>query len=320
MNNKPSVTIYTDGGADPNPGPGGWAAILIHDATGRVREMAGGEPDTTNNRMELWAAIQALAALKQPCTVRLVTDSEYLQRGITRHIGDWMAKGFKRVKNADLWQRLVETMTGHDVAWEWVKGHTGNRWNERADALATQQIRILRGEERAPGAPPDAEITLIVSAQPALKAWAALVRHAGSEHLMVGYEEEATSNQLDILAAREALRSLPDGIAVQVSSMSDYLRNGASQWIKAWKKRGWLTKGGEPVKNRELWEALEAELEVREVTWPAVKDDPAYEAVFEELARRAQEEFEEMYGAPGGQAAPDSADPVSRDLFADDLE
>ena len=138
-----AVTIYTDGGCHGNPGPGGWGAILIY--KGRERELFGGEPNTTNNRMELTAAIAALETLKWGCSVDLHTDSQYLRNGITEWIGGWKAKGWKTaqnkpVKNADLWQRLDAARQRHQVRWHWVRGHAGHPENERADKLAQRAI------------------------------------------------------------------------------------------------------------------------------------------------------------------------------------
>jgi ribonuclease HI len=136
------VTIYTDGGCDPNPGVGGWAAVLLHGGT--TRELSGGEDATTNNRMELTAAIRALEALKQPCKVEIYTDSQYVQRGITEWIAGWKRKGWRRrggaVKNVDLWQALDALAGEHKVTWKWVRGHDGNHYNEICDELASQEI------------------------------------------------------------------------------------------------------------------------------------------------------------------------------------
>jgi ribonuclease HI len=137
------VEIFTDGACRGNPGPGGWAAILRY--RGVERELAGGEAMTTNNRMEMSAAIAALEALKRPCRVRLHTDSQYLRDGITRWLPAWKARGWrtadkKPVKNIDLWQRLDEAAAPHQVAWLWVRGHAGHPENERADALARAQV------------------------------------------------------------------------------------------------------------------------------------------------------------------------------------
>ena len=140
---KSAVTIYTDGGCHGNPGPGGWAALLMY--KGREREIYGGEPLTTNNRMELMGAIAALEALTRGCSVDLYTDSQYLRTGITEWIAGWKANGWKTaqkkpVKNADLWQRLDAARVPHEVRWHWVRGHAGHPENERVDKLTQRAI------------------------------------------------------------------------------------------------------------------------------------------------------------------------------------
>jgi len=137
------VVIYTDGACSGNPGPGGWGALLQFG--GHERELKGGEPDTTNNRMEILAAIAALEALKRPCLVNLYTDSVYLRDGITKWIVNWKRNGWKTaarkpVKNVDLWQRLEAAIERHQITWHWVKGHAGHPGNEAADALARQGL------------------------------------------------------------------------------------------------------------------------------------------------------------------------------------
>ncbi|WP_448189102.1 ribonuclease HI [Azospirillum sp. sgz301742] len=149
------VDIFTDGACSGNPGPGGWGAILRYD--GVEKELCGGEGGTTNNRMELMAAIQALEALKRPMTVRLYTDSEYVKNGITQWIKGWKVRGWKTadkkpVKNVDLWQRLDEAAQRHDIQFHWVRGHAGHPENERADELARRglaEARESRGLGRA---------------------------------------------------------------------------------------------------------------------------------------------------------------------------
>lgn len=138
-----TVRIHTDGACRGNPGPGGWGALLEYQ--GKQRTLKGGEARTTNNRMELLAAIEALGALKQQCCVELHTDSNYLRQGITAWLPKWKANGWKTaakkpVKNADLWQRLDEAAARHEIEWHWVKGHAGNPGNEAADALANEGI------------------------------------------------------------------------------------------------------------------------------------------------------------------------------------
>jgi len=141
------VVIHTDGACEGNPGPGGWAAILRHEA--RAKELCGAEPATTNNRMELTAAIEALRALKEPCEVELFTDSEYLRDGITSWVASWKARNWrtadrKPVKNEDLWRQLDELCVPHKVEWHWLKGHAGHPDNERCDQLARGEISKLR--------------------------------------------------------------------------------------------------------------------------------------------------------------------------------
>jgi ribonuclease HI len=141
-----TITIHTDGGCEGNPGPGGWGAVLQH---GKHRkELAGGDPATTNNRMELTAAIAALSALKEPCVVNLYTDSEYLRNGITSWVPGWKVHGWrtkerKPVKNADLWRQLDAACQQHRIHWHWLKGHAGHRENERCDQLAEAEMAKL---------------------------------------------------------------------------------------------------------------------------------------------------------------------------------
>ena len=141
------VIIYSDGGAKPNPGAGGWAALLIF---GEVeKEISGGHPRTTNNQMELTAAIKALEALSRPCEVEFYTDSQYLQKGITEWLPRWQKNGWqtanrKPVLNQHLWQRLYELTQMHTIRWHWTRGHAGNAYNERVDQLATQARQRIR--------------------------------------------------------------------------------------------------------------------------------------------------------------------------------
>ena len=141
------VEIYTDGACKGNPGPGGWAALL---RTGdKEREISGGEAPTTNNRMELMAAIRGLEALKRPCRVQLFTDSNYVRDGITKWIHGWQRNGWrtadkKPVKNAELWQELLDAAAPHTIDWKWVKGHAGHPENERADQLACAAAALFQ--------------------------------------------------------------------------------------------------------------------------------------------------------------------------------
>ena len=151
----PSVHLFTDGACSGNPGPGGWAFILRHPASGKELERSGGEAATTNNRMELTAVIEGLSALTAPSRVDLTSDSEYVLKGLKEWLKGWKARGWKTaakqpVKNQDLWQRLDELVAGHEVHFHWIRGHAGHAENERCDALAVAAIRALReGSGRA---------------------------------------------------------------------------------------------------------------------------------------------------------------------------
>ena len=151
MSELPKVEIFTDGACKGNPGPGGWGAVL---RMGSVeKELSGGEPMTTNNRMEMKAAVEALTALKRPCQVTLSTDSRYVMDGLTKWIHGWQKNGWrtadkKPVKNADLWQALLAAAKPHRIDWQWVKGHAGHPENERADALASAAA-VAAGRNRA---------------------------------------------------------------------------------------------------------------------------------------------------------------------------
>jgi len=143
MSERKHIIIYTDGGCDPNPGPGAWAALLLED--GSKTEISGTDPDTTNNRMELTAAIEAMKKVSKPSDITLYTDSQYVQRGMEEWMPKWLAKNWKGssgpVANQDLWKALLEAMKPHKVKWQWVKGHSGNVHNSRVDWL----VRKARG-------------------------------------------------------------------------------------------------------------------------------------------------------------------------------
>ena len=143
MTENDTVVLYTDGACSGNPGPGGWGSVLMF--RGHRREMSGGEDQTTNNRMELMAVIMALEALKRPCKIKIHTDSTYVMKGMTEWLENWKRRNWrtadkKPVKNVDLWQRLEQAMGRHEVEWRWVRGHSGDTENERADELARGAI------------------------------------------------------------------------------------------------------------------------------------------------------------------------------------
>lgn len=272
------VTLYTDGGADPNPGPGGWGVVILDDASAEPRELSGFEAQTTNNRMELTAAVRGLASLPAGSQVTVFTDSKYLQKGVTEWLAGWIARGWKRktgeLLNEDLWRELATGIRRHEITWKWLKGHAGHKHNERADRLATLALRrgtgageVATEPERSPA---DAEVFLRVAGGPAGGVWAAVVRHGLGERILSG-RAPGSANALDVAGATMALESLPEGLTVDVWSGSDYLRNGAREWLAAWRRRGWMTASGEPVQNRAGWERLERALASREVRWPKLR-------------------------------------------------
>ena len=161
MSERSEVEVFTDGACRGNPGPGGWAAILRYRRT--EKDLSGFVPDTTNNRMEMTAAIAGLEALKRPCRVRLYSDSQYLRDGITKWINGWKRRGWvtankEPVKNIDLWQRLEAAAAPHDVTWIWVRGHSGHPENERADALARARIAEASRKKQIVSSPPASEM------------------------------------------------------------------------------------------------------------------------------------------------------------------
>ncbi len=270
--------IYTDGGASPNPGPGGWAAVILS-SDGGVEELSGGAPSTTNNRMELMAAISALSHLARPSLVELYTDSQYLRQGISSWLARWRSQGWRRrdgspVKNVDLWRRLEVLNRRHRVDWHWVKGHAGNTWNERVDRLASAEIDALGGgiaAEPGPGLelPTDcARVFFKIRCLDGHGAWAAEIETDGRVVERTGRTGATTPNRLELECAIELLACLPAGQPAALYTGSDYLRRGASLWIHSWKRSGWRTKTGGAVKNGELWLRLERQMETRRVLWP----------------------------------------------------
>ncbi|MBM3189230.1 MAG: ribonuclease HI [Chloroflexi bacterium] len=292
------VEIYTDGACDPNPGPGGWGAVLVSGP--HTREISGAEPRTTNNRMELTAAIEALRLLKRPCQVVIHTDSEYLQRGITEWLPNWQRRGWRlssggRVENQDLWQALLAAQAGHEVTWRWVRGHAGHPLNERADRLATEARRgcggrsaPLRDDPREP-APPRSEAGASGGDLPRLalysrgcalgapgpSGYAAMLVPEGdpsNARSVSGWWPLATNNVMDLWAVIAGLRVLEHRTRVHVYSPSRYVVEGATRWLANWERRHWRTEKGAPVKNRELWEELSHVMGDHDVAWHVLDD------------------------------------------------
>ena len=291
-----AVTIYTDGGCDPNPGPGGWAAVLRF--PDREIVLHGNAPQTTNNRMELEAAIAAMAYLQGrygSLEADLYTDSQYLHQGITQWVDDWLARGWKTksgqpVRNQGLWCKLYDLIHAHRVRWHWVKGHAGDPLNERVDRLAREaRQRLSRAQARptARSSPPSfsslqdtsaersypcVELSIGASCRGSIGpgGWAAILRSDRGRKTLRGHERETTSNILYLRAATEGLGALRTPFNVTVYTVSAYLGQGASRWVQDWQRRGWRTRKGEPVKNRDLWEDLLKAARAHRVTWQVI--------------------------------------------------
>ena len=272
----PFVTIYTDGGCRPNPGPGGWGAVVLH-PDGKPIEMNGADPKATNNRMELQAAIEALRSLDGPHRVELFTDSQYVRKGVTEWMTKWRATGWKTagkkdVANRDLWEALNVEIERHRIEWKWVRGHTGDKWNERADQLASAAI------PRAPLPVDDFDSVHLFTAvahsgKNDAGAWAAILSYRGETKELSGRQPGASANQMHITGAGFGLAELSRTVRVHLYTVSDYLKDGASTWIKGWRSRGWTTREGKPVANRALWQRLATLLDRHEVRWHVVSRD-----------------------------------------------
>lgn len=268
------VVIYSDGGSDPNPGIGGWAAILRFGDHEKV--LTGNDPQATNNRMELTAAIRALEALKWPCEIDFYTDSEYVRRGITEWIAGWAARGWvsksgKPVQNVELWQELWPLVQRHTIEWHWVKGHAGNELNERVDVLA-RQARLAITPQTAVGTDvPKLYLRASCRGNPGPGGWGVVIEHQGETEQFSGAESSSTNNRMELLAALEGLLHLPPGSSAQLFTSSDYLFQGATQWIHGWRRRNWQKLDGKPVANADLWQALDQLTKQYAVRWVNAK-------------------------------------------------
>lgn len=269
------VIIYSDGGADPNPGIGGWAAVLRYGDQEKV--LTGNSPSATNNQMELQAAIAALQALKRPSSVEFHTDSEYLRKGVTEWMDGWEQKGWLRkgepIPNVNLWKALSQLVKQHDIEWHWVRGHTGNPLNERVDQLARQARLAITPTPAAFENAVQLHLKASCKGNPGPGSWLVRLEQNGEVQEFSGVvEENTTNNRMEITAAIEGLLLLPPGTAVLIFTTSDYLFQGVTQWIHGWRKRGWQKKEGEPVANADLWQALDHLLKQYQVRWINAKN------------------------------------------------
>lgn len=296
MPEETRVTIYTDGGSDPNPGIGGWAAILRYGD--REKVLTGNDPNTTNNRMELTAAIAALGALRRRCHVDFYTDSEYLRRGISEWIDTWIDKSWhtesgRPVANADLWRKLHPLTQEHDITWHWVRGHSGDPLNERVDALARQaRLDITPSLSLSPDTP---RLFLRGSCKgnPGPGGWGVVLEKDDDTTQLSGSQPETTNNRMELRAAIEGLQLLPAGSEVQLFTTSDYVYQGATKWIHGWRRRDWQKRNGKPVANEDLWRELDRLLADYDVHWVNAKGEMVSEEPgLQEAALLAREAIE----------------------------
>lgn len=284
----PRVRMYTDGGCRPNPGPGGWGVVVIGE-DGAVREFSGSEAEATNNRMELRAAIEGLRSLEGPHGVSLHTDSEYLRQGVTSWMAAWKRRGWttaggEAVKNRDLWEALERELGRHEVQWTWVRGHSGDEFNERADALASAAIPRSVGWADDPGAV-HAVLGVAYSGKLARASWTADLRFGDHERELGERMPGVTANQAHILGAAQALEALSRPSRVHLYTVSDYLKDGATAWIRGWRARGWRTRDGRPVSNRQAWERLDRAAGRHQVEWHVAPSDTDWEPLRQAKAR-----------------------------------
>jgi ribonuclease HI len=277
---KPHVTIYTDGGCEPNPGVGGWAALLLFD--GARKELSGGERQTTNNQMELTAVINALDALPESHQVDLHTDSQYVKRGITEWMSKWVKNGWMTanktpVANQELWQQLDDAVQRHTIKWHWVKGHAGHEHNERVDQLAMLEIAAITGKPvkiklaAATAGAVQADIYIYISASYDYDGqkggWGAVIVNGENQQELSGTQANTSENQLLLTAAARALETLSAPATIALYTDSEYIQKGMSQWIKGWIKKGWQTASGQPVKNQDLWKWLHKAAQSHTIQW-----------------------------------------------------
>lgn len=269
-----TVIIYSDGGADPNPGIGGWAALLRFGD--HEKELSGNEPKSTNNRMELRAAIEALRALRRPCLVEFYTDSQYVRRGITEGVQKWAAAGWltkagRPVPNADLWQELQALAGRHTINWHWVQGHSGDPANERVDRLAREARLQITPRVDLDSDVPRLYLRASCRGNPGPGRWAVAVETSGEWTIHTGDEPSTTNNRMELTAALEGLRLLPVGSRLQLFTTSDYLFQGATRWARGWQAQGWQKKDGQPVANADLWRPLVDLMARYDVQWVNAK-------------------------------------------------
>jgi ribonuclease HI len=289
-------SVYTDGACHPNPGRGGWGAVILLDR--RVqRELSGGEEVTTNNRMEMTAALEALRALPAGSLIDLHTDSKYLRDGITKWVAAWRKRNWRTqegeaVKNQDLWVALDAAMVRHDVHWHWVKGHAGDQYNERADAFAEAAARVShRKSVIARTAASDGMVDLFTAAAYSSTtqrgAWAVVLRWGSVKKVIAGAEPSTSANRMSLVAVLAGLAALKRPVPVRIFCANDYVVEGATRWLAGWQSRAWRTREGKDVVNRDLWQRIVEASARAKFTWVATGgiDQPELMVEAKEAAR-----------------------------------
>ncbi len=243
--------------------------------------------------MELQAAIEALRALDGPRRVVLVTDSQYLRQGITQWLPQWQQRNWQTsqnedVKNQDLWRELARQLKRHEVTWQWTKGHANNEWNERANFLAQSaipRVALPLDDDRA--------VHLFTAASYLGKSktggWAVVLRYRNRAKTLSGKASGVSSNRMHLMGAVEGLRAIQRPVPVHIYTTSDYLKDGATTWVKRWAERGWQTREGKPVSHQDLWQELSRLTATLPVTWHVVSKEnlPAEMVEAKEIAGSA---------------------------------
>jgi len=259
MTPQQDYLIYTDGACSPNPGPGGWGAVIISPDKA-VQEIFGSTQHTTNNRMELRAAIESLKHLPEGCPATIFSDSKYLQQGITLWFEKWLKSNWQtmagsNVQNKDLWKDLIRAAEKHHITWNWIKGHADNDFNNRADELARKAV------PRDPLPLTDNNsIHLYTSVSYSTLSkkggWAVILRYREKRKVLSGTVAQTTSNRMHIHGTLAGLTAIRHPLPINIYTFSGYLRDGLSRWLDQWAQHGWLTREGLPVKHDDLWKQL----------------------------------------------------------------
>ena len=298
----PELVIYTDGACSPNPGPGGWGAVILKGAS-ILCELSGSADSSTNNRMELTGAVEALKAIETRSRVRLYTDSIYLKNGITDWINKWQRNNWrtadrKEVKNSDLWRQLLTQIEYHRVDWHWVKGHANDPYNIRADELAVAARKGKAQKERihATGLRAD-HIHLFTGVtwkhSSGVGGWSVLLNWRSHVKILGGGEQGRSANQLYLIAVINGLKSLKKELPVDVHTHSGYLYDGATTWLRGWKSRNWRTREGDEVSNKQLCQELDGLMNRYQVTF--YLEDKEHPFCFLQEAKELAREFEQEF-------------------------